>query len=245
MANTDESLLYVYNRTDEAGFVVVAGDDGVEKQIVAFSHDNKLQIKNLSDGARYLLEGWCKQISAARSGAYVATRAADASDVGKVEVLYETALWNQGTPFNNEAPVIGGYRSVTGCVATAMSIICYHNKWPEKGVGTTPSYKYLDIDGNVIISDQLQDAIDAQIEQFITALVEDGVNRISQFEDLLEDIPHDKKDIQDFMINYHLMYNNFDDFITVVLDRYGEHHDDPITGEEHLKTIYNILIGKK
>lgn len=149
MANTDESLLYVYNRTDEAGFVVVAGDDGVEKQIVAFSHDNKLQIKNLSDGARYLLEGWCKQISAARLGAYVATRAADASDVGKVEVLYETALWNQGTPFNNEAPVIGGYRSVTGCVATAMSIICYHNKWPEKGVGTTPSYKYLDIYGNV------------------------------------------------------------------------------------------------
>ena len=68
MANTDESLLYVYNRTDEAGFVVVAGDDGVEKQIVAFSHDNKLQIKNLSDGARYLLEGWCKRCMKLRYG---------------------------------------------------------------------------------------------------------------------------------------------------------------------------------
>ena len=143
-SNTDESLLYIYNRTDSAGFVVVAGDDGVEKQIVAFSYENNLQIENMSGGARYLLDGWCKQIAATRSGAEVATRAANGSDVGNVEKLYETALWSQGKPFNNEAPVIDGYRAITGCVATAMSIICYHNRWPEKGVGTTPSYKYRD-----------------------------------------------------------------------------------------------------
>lgn len=37
--------------------------------------------------------------------------------------------------------------------------------------------------------------------------------------------------------------NNFDEFIEV-LDRYGEHGDDPTTGEEHLQNIYDILIGK-
>lgn len=41
------------------------------------------------------------------------------------------------------------------------------------------------------------------------------------------------------------VFHNFDDFITVVLDRFGEHHDDPITGEEHLENIYNIMIGKQ
>ncbi len=83
----------------------------------------------------------------------------------------------------------------------------------------------LDTSGNVIISDELQDMIDARIEQFITALVNDGVNRISQFEDLLEDIPHDKKDIQDFMINYHLMYNNFDDLFEGDAKFYGTAQD--------------------
>lgn len=83
----------------------------------------------------------------------------------------------------------------------------------------------LDTSGNVIISDELQDMIDARIEQFITALVNDGVNRISQFEDLLEDIPHNKKDIQDFMINYHLMYNNFDDLFEGDAKFYGTAQD--------------------
>lgn len=39
-------------------------------------------------------------------------------------------------------------------------------------------------------------------------------------------------------------FNDFDVFVEEVLDRNGEHHDDPITGEEHLENIYNILIGK-
>lgn len=38
--------------------------------------------------------------------------------------------------------------------------------------------------------------------------------------------------------------NNFDEFIEV-LDRYGNHNDDPTPGEEHLQNIYNILIGKQ
>jgi nucleoside diphosphate kinase len=40
-------------------------------------------------------------------------------------------------------------------------------------------------------------------------------------------------------------FTNFDDFIEAVLDRYGEHHDDPITGQEHLERIYNILIDNE
>lgn len=38
--------------------------------------------------------------------------------------------------------------------------------------------------------------------------------------------------------------NNFDEFIEL-LDRYGEHGDDPTTGEEHLQNIYDILIRNK
>lgn len=142
--NPEEAVLYIYNRTDTKGFVVVAGDDAAERSIVAFSHNNNLQMERLSDGAKYILSGWCKQIAAVRKSGAAATRSFGSLDIGTTEKLYETALWDQGEPFNNEAPIIDGYRAVTGCVATAMSIICYYNKWPEYGVGTTPEYEYVD-----------------------------------------------------------------------------------------------------
>ena len=40
-------------------------------------------------------------------------------------------------------------------------------------------------------------------------------------------------------------FYDFNEFVEEVLDRNGEHRDDPITGEEHLQNIYNILIGKE
>lgn len=89
----------------------------------------------------------------------------------------------------------------------------------------------LDADGNVVISDQLQDMIDARIEQFISAFVADGKSRIHKFDELLKDDPKDdhikysETDIQDFMINYHLMYNNFDDLFEGDAKFYGTAQD--------------------
>ena len=53
-------------------------------------------------------------------------------------ILGET-VWGQGEPFNNKCPEINGERTVTGCVATAMSQIMYAHKYPTKGAG---SYSY-------------------------------------------------------------------------------------------------------
>lgn len=38
-------------------------------------------------------------------------------------------------------------------------------------------------------------------------------------------------------------FYDFNKFVEEVLDRNGEHRDDPTTGEEHLQNIYNILTG--
>ena len=50
-------------------------------------------------------------------------------------ILGET-VWGQGEPFNNKCPEINGERTVTGCVATAMSQIMYAHKYPTKGIGS-------------------------------------------------------------------------------------------------------------
>ena len=145
--NTDEALIYIYNRTDVKGYVIIAGDSNVEQAIVAFSYEKNFDVNNIPDGAKYLLSGWCRQIADARAKVIPISRTSTRADVGIIEKDYNTAEWNQSEPFNNEAPIINGGRSVTGCVATAMAIICYHNKWPDCGVGTTPEYSFVDANG--------------------------------------------------------------------------------------------------
>lgn len=138
----DSSLMYIYNLNGQDGYVIIAGDDSVAP-IVAFSFDAPFDKDNMADATKAILDGWCRQISDARkmqkpiNNTQLLLTRSDA-------LLYETALWDQTEPYNREAPVYDGYRCYTGCVATALSIICYYNRWPEKGVGTTEAYSYTD-----------------------------------------------------------------------------------------------------
>lgn len=141
------SLMYIYNRGTNDGFVVVAGDSNATP-IIAYSFNSTLNINNMPEATAAILDAWCRQVEGARKVAkpisnttmHTTTRSNDA-------LLCETALWSQNEPYNLETPVIYGYRTMTGCVATAMAMICHYHRWPENGVGTTPQYSYTDIYG--------------------------------------------------------------------------------------------------
>lgn len=134
-SDIDQALLYIYNRQGNNGFVVIAGDDSVNP-ILAFSYSGSFDVNNIPDGARYILSGWCKQVQASRNATVTKVATKSGASVGNIICEYETALWDQGEPYNRETPVIDGERCVTGCVATAMSILAYYHKFPEKGTGT-------------------------------------------------------------------------------------------------------------
>lgn len=136
----DLAMLYIYEPTDAKGFVVIAGDDTVAP-IVAYSFENSIDVNNMAEATRAILAAWGKQVSASRRVAKPVTRADDDA-IGSVVKQYVTAQWGQNAPFNGEAPVYSGSQSVTGCVATAMAIIARYHQYPEKGVGTIPSYSY-------------------------------------------------------------------------------------------------------
>jgi len=52
-----------------------------------------------------------------------------------------TTKWDQGTPYNNQTPIIGNKRTLTGCVATAMAQIMKHHKHPSGALtGIIPEY---------------------------------------------------------------------------------------------------------
>ena len=138
---TENATLYIYNRADKRGFVVVSGDDNVEKIIVAYSNDAPFDCTNTCDATKGLLQAWSDQIADARRAPRIsATTRYDAWETGNIICHYETALWGQSTVgdnnvFNLCTPVISGKQTSTGCVATAMAILCYYYKWP-KSVGT-------------------------------------------------------------------------------------------------------------
>lgn len=148
---------YVFSGNGEQGFVIIAGDD-IIKPILGYSFKgNTPQSDDLPYGLRQWLADIAEHID--KSKVQGAAQSADvkaewdALAGGNIQrvwtktrsgadgVLLETAEWGQGSPFNRECPMDGVNRSVTGCVATAVSTIMYYHKWPDAGTGYTEQYK--------------------------------------------------------------------------------------------------------
>lgn len=135
----EEPALYVYNRTDAAGFVIVSGDEAATP-ILGYSHQHNFRSEAMPDNLRYWLEGVRSTILAARASGVEANASATPKSATAVRLL-ETALWDQQAPYNGECPYLNGRgRTVTGCVATAAAIICKYYGWPTSVSGSTAAY---------------------------------------------------------------------------------------------------------
>ena len=54
--------------------------------------------------------------------------------------MLNTARWSQIAPYNDLCPLDGDAHSLTGCTQTAMAVIMYHYRWPERAKGVTSAY---------------------------------------------------------------------------------------------------------
>lgn len=144
---TSEPTLYVFNRTDMPGFVVVAGDD-IALPILGYSFQHNFQSHNMPANLYGWLKGLRSQINEARQQQLPASEAttrawkAASGSTGTTVVQLETAQWNQDSPYNFYCPTVSGKQAVTGCVATAMAIVMKYHQWPDCGEGTLPGYTY-------------------------------------------------------------------------------------------------------
>ncbi|MBO5893194.1 MAG: C10 family peptidase [Alistipes sp.] len=142
VVDADEALLYIYNRADSEGFVIISGDDS-QRPVVAYSHEGSVNVNDMADATRWLLSAWCEQIEAAQEANVPPLNGNiifDDNGEDIDELLYETAKWNQGEPYNRLSPVYRAGQAPSGCVATAMSIVMRYYMWPDCGVGTTKAY---------------------------------------------------------------------------------------------------------
>lgn len=106
-------------------------------------------------------------------------------------------------------------------------------EYGKGGLYATFNLKKYCVDNNI---DSLFDCLDDDDNVFsadwILVKDKDGIT--------IEVIGEDERGID---LSY--VFDDFDDFVKYVLDRDGDRRIDPITGEEHLQNIYNILIGKQ
>lgn len=120
------SDLYVFNVSDDAGFIIVSNDD-CAIPVLGYSDSGSFDANNLPDNMRAWLQGYADEIAWAKANNVkpVANAPKRAALGGNVGPLLETH-WDQESPYNDLCPEYNNKRSLTGCVATAMAQVMYY-----------------------------------------------------------------------------------------------------------------------
>lgn len=146
---SDEEAVYVFNKGDRNGYLVISADDEFPA-VLGYADSGTFSEADMAPALRWWLGEYAAKIAASRNSSSN-TDKADASEDGRIlhsewEPIAPllTSKWNQSAPYNLKCPTdtkTGTKRSVTGCVATALAQLMYYHKWPAKGTGTH-TYKY-------------------------------------------------------------------------------------------------------
>lgn len=133
---------YVFNAGMDQGFVIVSGDDRVET-VLGYSTSGHFDVDNIPPAMADLLNHYAAQIEAIRNGAPVAARRASHNYLPDLM----TVKWDQIAPYNGKTPLgyytnkKEGVNCVTGCVATAMAQVLYHQHLVDATQAEIPGYQ--------------------------------------------------------------------------------------------------------
>ncbi len=147
--NKDEAAFYVFNQTDEKGFVIVSADDRTTDEVLAYSDEGTFDAEKINPAFAWWLSRFANEISSIEDDAepYNAPAADSVEPIAPLLVNQDGVeiTWYQEKPYNNLCPIdkLDNTRSYTGCVATAAAMIMYKWHWPKTGVGRS-SYTWQD-----------------------------------------------------------------------------------------------------
>lgn len=148
-SGTNEADFYAFNIGSGQGFVIVSGEDRVHP-VIGYSQKGAFKADKIPDNIKSWLEHYQEEITYAIKNnlqpsdkiqqEWLAYKSGIAMVAATAKVSLPTAEWNQGDPYNKMCPLIGGQRTLTGCVATAQSIIMKYHNHPTRATGGVSSY---------------------------------------------------------------------------------------------------------
>lgn len=139
--NGTEPAYYVFNQGNDAGFIIVSGDDRTE-DVLVYAEQGSFDPEKVNPNFRFWLNRLQEEISFANDSNAV-DKVTPRKAVSAIDPLLKNdkgqeITWDQEYPYNNLCPMdkYDNTRSLTGCVATAMAQIMYKWRYPEKGTGS-------------------------------------------------------------------------------------------------------------
>ena len=131
--------LYVFNNQEAEGFVVVSAVDNT-RVVLGYSDKGYFNPNDIPENMQFWLQMYADEIKQMQVNTCNVNRKclamADEVTYPEINPILDGVEWNQSAPFNNMCPIVDDQRSVSGCVATALSQIMYAHKYPERGVGS-------------------------------------------------------------------------------------------------------------
>lgn len=134
-----KDAIYLFESASQPGFIVTSADDCLPA-VLGFG-DSKIldETGNFAPAFEYWLDflGRRSTCALAHPEAVPPRREGEDEEYTEYDPIEPlcTTMWNQSTPYNDLCPEQGGRRSVTGCVATAMSQAMKYHNWPPTGEG--------------------------------------------------------------------------------------------------------------
>ena len=136
-ADTTRQNVYIFNRKDERGFVIVAGDDRLPG-VIGYSERGHLDRATAPCGLQWLLDSYDELIS--KMGPDYKPAARKAIPIHpSIEPFVDTD-WGQFNPYNDYCPELNGRPCAAGCVAVALAMAVNYTKWPEDSTTVIPGY---------------------------------------------------------------------------------------------------------
>ncbi|MCQ2347173.1 MAG: C10 family peptidase [Paludibacteraceae bacterium] len=139
--DNDAPAFYVFNQEDNAGYVIVSGDDRTE-DVLLYTEQGQFDISKTNPNLRFWLNRLQEEITQANDSNAV-DKTAPRKAVTAIGPLLvndkgKAIAWYQEAPYNNLCPTdkYDNTKCLTGCVATAAAQVLYKWRYPEKGTGS-------------------------------------------------------------------------------------------------------------
>jgi len=141
--SSGDPRFYIIGNPGGKGFVIVSADSRF-RQVLGYSFEHPFDAENIPENIEHWFTflrnqmDWAEKNNITDPVAISEWR--NEFKAGKPVKELSTPLWNQGTPYNNQCPMDKKERSLTGCVATAVSEVMRFHSWPVNGNGVIVGY---------------------------------------------------------------------------------------------------------
>lgn len=131
-----QAYYYIFNRGENEGFAIVAGDDRLQP-LLGYADKGHFDWEQAPAQVRQWMDLYAQTIAHLLYTPTIEELPSSLQNGKEVLPLLDTKkiIWNQEYPYNLYCPYDNSIQCPSGCVATALAQIMRYHEWPDAAVG--------------------------------------------------------------------------------------------------------------